>query len=133
MGYPKTQFGCEFDARNYEHNQEFIKSALRNLEIALHPHHNNDFVLTEIEMMDGRGFQKETPDAMLARHDTDWIEDLAQYPRWLIEKAVKNWRDTTYPPPTKAGQLMQSVKSEFADLSVCKGRAESILELLESR
>lgn len=72
------------------------------------------YILGKIEMLQSRYFEKPLDEITQEQLDREWIADLREYPKDLIDKACQDWRraDNSY-APASAGVLAASVKDEF--------------------
>lgn len=97
------------------HNLEALRGARIALNAALEPA-ALDAGMTMVEKLRSRYWRGvELPDVQ-TELDEEWIDDLAEYPQDLLELAARRWRrsDAGY-APRSAGQLMASVKQDYAD------------------
>ena len=92
---------------------------------------DEDFIMTKIELLESRYFEKEIDDATQAKMSKEWVQDLTEYPADLIDEACRNWRraNQTY-APRSAGVLMESVKEKYVKRRCVYKNAVTVLELL---
>ena len=85
--------------------------------------------LTVVEKLKSRYWRGHTAFALEESLGEEWLEDLAEYPIDLIEKAARNWRKSDKGfAPASAGVLMASVKSEFSERFTMRFKSFEALE-----
>ena len=88
-------------------------------------------LLTRVELLNIRGFQKDLPDAAYEQIQADWIEDLSRFPADLVELACKRWRRSNVNrAPYGSGELMESVKSDYVRRKSIYMNANSVLNVI---
>ena len=91
-----------------------------------------EMLLTRVELLSLRGFQRDMPDAVFEQLQLDWVDDLGMYPADLVELACKRWRrSNNNRAPYACGELMESVKSEFVRRKSVFLNAESVLKIID--
>ena len=91
-----------------------------------------EVLITFVELLDLRGFEKDLPEAAMAQIELDWIEDLSEFPADLVELACKNWRRSNVGrAPYASGELTESIKAEAIKRKAVFKKAKSVLEILE--
>lgn len=98
-------------------------------------------IAVNIEMIEGRGFEKTLPlDPQALAEEIEmqkaikreWLEDLKEFPADLVELACKRWRRANNNrPPYASGELMESVKPEFIRRKSLYMKAKSVLEIIK--
>lgn len=128
MGWPR-RFSAEQDR---ETAKQHIKNLIdvREHYLSLLQPSEATYILTKIEILESRYYQRDTNPTVQDEIDKEWIEDLSEYPSDLIELACNNWRrsNNNY-APRSAGVLMESVKSEYVRRLVMYRKAKTVLEI----
>lgn len=89
-------------------------------------------ILTIVEMLDIRGFQKVLPDKAEEKISDEWVDDLMEFPADLVELAYQRWRRSNVGrAPYASGELMESVKSEWIKRKSIYMKANSALKIIE--
>ena len=109
-----------------------IQEVFQAYEDALQPH-SPDEIAAIVELLDIRGFEKQTPPNAQKRINREWLVDLTDYPADLVSKAYRNWRrGPNKRAPYASGELMESVKPEYIERKSIYLKAKSVLELISS-
>ncbi len=93
------------------------------------------YILTRIGLMHRRYWRKKEKFSIQTEILDEWVQDLSEYPAWLIEKACRNWRKSPDPgtkwAPSDSGELMASVLKEYRDLQKTMDACNAAIDSLK--
>ena len=129
-GWPR-KFECAQDYHTASRAKADIVAALEFYEQEMQPAEPAE-ILTRVEMLDIRGFQKDLPQAAMEQIELEWLEDLSEYPADLVKLACHRWRRAcNNRPPYASGELMDGVKDEYRRRKTTYLKAKSVLEAIQ--
>jgi len=74
-------------------NRPQIEKAVQALTIPAH----STWIMARVAALLNPYFEKDTPQAVREMEAADWAEELAEFPQWAIERAVRWWKSAGNP------------------------------------